>query len=142
MGFPSRNAILGFKSYYFIVTTILQIESINCLDRQNRLTYINHNHLNYLKTSTVQTVQEQLKPHLKHYKNQIAIMYGFRVRSRCDCSPCCDYDDYLSIRLTTGTGTWRRNRVLRSFEEEEYFLGRSPWRYPAPRRRFRFDHYY
>ncbi|OBT41586.1 hypothetical protein VE00_07866 [Pseudogymnoascus sp. WSF 3629] len=56
-------------------------------------------------------------------------MYGVRVRARWNCSPCCDGDEYYSIRLTTGTGAWRRNRVLRSYEEEEYFLcRRDPWR--------------
>ncbi|KFY64691.1 hypothetical protein V496_03086 [Pseudogymnoascus sp. VKM F-4515 (FW-2607)] len=68
-------------------------------------------------------------------------MYGVRIRV-ANSYPCCDWDDYYSIRLTTGTGGWRLNRVLRSYEEEEYYLGRDLWRTPAPpRRRVRFARY-
>ncbi|OAF63057.1 hypothetical protein VC83_00604 [Pseudogymnoascus destructans] len=113
------------KDYF--ATTILQIKSTN--------------RLNHLEPSALQPVPQHLKPPFKHSTKHPEIMYGICVRARWNCSPCCCGDDYYTIRLTTGTGAWRRNGVLRSYEEEEYYLcRRDPWRSPSlpPRRRVRF----
>lgn len=127
---PEMNFLIQITQLLrYYNTTILQIKSTNRLNR--------------LKPSTLQPVQDHLKPPFKHSTKHTEIMCGVRIRARWNCSPCCDCDcdDYYFIRLTTGTGPWRRNRVLRSYEEEEYFLGRrDPWRCQSPpaRRRVRF----
>lgn len=67
----------------------------------------------------------------RYYREDPYDIIRVRVSTRYNCPSWCDDEDrYSSVRLTTGTGRWTRNRVLRSYDEEEYYLCRETWRTP------------